>query len=213
MNGWQNSLGRVALCVTMVSAVTAYAAKDGSDLPDALLKCVSMQDDTERLACFDKEVGNPDVAPEPVQDDGPDPGATAATETEVEPVQDDRADQGATAATQTEVEPVAVVAVAATQPRAEAPASGDTVESFGLSSWKDKEDEIREITSTVTNVSKRAYGQLVVTLANGHVWTEKDPVQGFRVREGDTLTIRKGTFGGFRMVTSGNISSPAIRME
>ncbi len=193
MNGLQNSLGRIVLCVTMVGAVTAYAAKDGSDLPDALLKCVSMQDDSERLACFDKGVGDLDVAPEPVQDD--------------------RVESGATAATQTIIEPVAVVPVAATQPRAEVPASSDTVESFGLSSWKDKEGEIREVSSTVANVSKRAYGQLVVTLDNGQVWTEKDPVQGFRVREGDTLTIRKGTFGGFRMINSGNRSSPAIRME
>ena len=76
-----------------------------------------------------------------------------------------------------------------------------------------QEGEIREVSSTVTNVGKRAWGQLVVTLDNGQVWTEKDPVQGFRVREGDTLTIRKGTFGGFRMINSGNRSSPAIRME
>jgi len=73
--------------------------------------------------------------------------------------------------------------------------------------------ELTEISATVTEVSKRPYGEHVVTLANGQVWTEKRAESGFRVKVGDTIIIKKGRLGGFRIVGRGNRSSAVVRIK
>jgi hypothetical protein len=89
---------------------------------------------------------------------------------------------------------------------------GMTAELAGQSPDNDQTAELTEISATVTDVRKRPYGEHVVTLDNGQVWTEKDAEYGFRVKVGDTIVIKKGTFGGYRMVR-GNRSSAVIRIK
>ena len=94
------------------------------------------------------------------------------------------------------------------------------IDEFGMnaavaaqSADSDKLAKLTEISATVTQVRKRGYGELVVTLENGQEWTEKEKESGFRVKEGDTVTIRKGSFGGYRMIGRGNRSSQVVRVK
>jgi hypothetical protein len=77
----------------------------------------------------------------------------------------------------------------------------------------EKEVELREISAVAVEVSKRLRGELVVTLDNGQVWTEKDAEAGFKVIAGDTVVIKKGRMGGYRMVGRGNRASAMERIK
>jgi len=56
-------------------------------------------------------------------------------------------------------------------------------------------------------------GEHVVTLDNGQVWTEKEAESYFRVKVGDTVTIKRISMGGFRMVGRGNRASAVRRLK
>jgi hypothetical protein len=61
------------------------------------------------------------------------------------------------------------------------------------------------ITARVVTAARRMTGELVVILDNGQVWVQIDTeVQG-RVKEGDEVTIRKGTLGSYLLVTPNHI--------
>jgi hypothetical protein len=99
------------------------------------------------------------------------------------------------------------------------PAAASSVDEFGMTEQLANQSpdvdwpaELTEISATVTEVHKRPGGEHVVTLDNGQVWTEKRVEHGFRVKEGDTLVIKKGRMGGYRMIR-GYYSSAAIRVE
>ena len=55
------------------------------------------------------------------------------------------------------------------------------------------------LTATIVKISKRRYGELVVSLENGQVWAEKIPNRSIRLSVGDSITIRQGRFGGYRL--------------
>ena len=71
----------------------------------------------------------------------------------------------------------------------------------------ERDTGLREIFATAVKVSERARGELVVTLDNGQVWTEKSPTFGFKVKVGDAIRIKKGGFSGaYRMYGSSRSS-------
>jgi hypothetical protein len=109
-----------------------------------------------------------------------------------------------------EVAPAAVALLPALSP----------VEEFGMNATLEEQSAVEgqtakltEMIALVTHVRERLYGELVVTLENGQVWTEKDSEYGFRIKEGDTITIRRGRLGGYRMVSIGNRSSQVVRVK
>lgn len=80
-------------------------------------------------------------------------------------------------------------------------------EKFGLSEAqaleKQKGEEARKperLTATLTSISQRPHGELVMTLDNGQVWLQKEAVP-FWVKVGDTVTIKAAAFGSFLMST------------
>jgi hypothetical protein len=77
----------------------------------------------------------------------------------------------------------------------------------------EKKKELREISAQVIEVSKRTRGELVVTLDNGQVWTEKAAEAYLRVKVGDTVVIKRNRLGGYRLVGRGNRASAVIRIE
>lgn len=103
---------------------------------------------------------------------------------------------------------------------ASAPATAsEVVDEFGMTpelagSQPEKETELREISAKVVKLSKRPRGEFVVTLDNGQTWTEKRKENGFRVKVGDTVVIKKGSFtGAYRMVGRGRRSSQVRRID
>lgn len=73
------------------------------------------------------------------------------------------------------------------------------------------EDEVKEISSTVTRVSQDSYGAYVVTLADGSTWYQQDDATlGLGPEKGDKIVVRRGTFGAFYLSVNGQ---PGIRVK
>jgi hypothetical protein len=188
----------LAACLCLCG-VTGAAAAAGD--PKA---CASINDDTARLACYDAAVGRsprPSTAAQVAA-----PAAMAAPAVVAKPVP--RAAPAASAPA-----PAVVAAEAAKDPVAE----------FGLSdSAKVARDPAKaaeaaaapqSVTAKVISVRWRKYGEFVVTLDNGQVWEQTEPMPSAIVKVGDVVTIKKALFGSFTLVTAGRIGTKVRRLD
>jgi len=163
-------------------------------IEDSLAACTAMTDEAARLSCFDGAAGAlkpPVVVAEPP---AAEPVATSEPEPEPEP------------------EP------APPPPPEPAEAPADPLALFGMnpelaSQQETAQAELKEIKAVAVEVTKRTRGEHVVTLDNGQVWTEKEAESYFRVKVGDTVTIKRISMGGFRMVGRGNRASAVRRLK
>ncbi|BFM10558.1 hypothetical protein R50072_07110 [Simiduia litorea] len=73
-----------------------------------------------------------------------------------------------------------------------------------------EEEETPEIHSSIVALQKDGRGYFYLTLANGHVWREKENVRN-RYKEGDLVVISKGALGSnqLRLVDKGRM----VRVE
>ncbi len=190
---------RAIACLLILASSFPLAAADEDSKMNALLECTALQDDARRLECFDNATAEPQPSAE-LNETAAGPPVEAAEPASVATAPNEPA----------EVAPAAVALLPALSP----------VEEFGMnatleaqSANKDQTAKLTEMIALVTHVRERLYGELVVTLDNGQVWTEKDSEYGFRIKEGDTITIRRGRLGGYRMVSRGNRSSQVVRVK
>ena len=195
------------LCLSVLAFTPALAAIDDENSANAFLECAAMQDDARRLECFD----NAAAGPQPTE-----VLSETADLPQAEPAVVESAAAPAAAATVSAAAITETVAETATESQVGPETSA--LDEFGMNAAvaaqsPDRPDELTEISATVTDVRKRGYGELVVTLENGQVWTEKEKESGFRIKEGDTVTIRQGRFGGYRMVGRSNRSSQVVRVK
>jgi biotin carboxyl carrier protein len=135
--------------------------------------CNQQFDDAQRLACYDAAFGKP-VRPASA------PAPAAAPTTAVVPA----AAAPATAA-------VTVPAVAAVAPPPAPPAAPA------------KPAKAPDVSgaSVITSLGRRANGRFVATLENGTVWSQLEPDSTLMIKVGDAVTIRKGVFGSYMLVT------------
>ena len=160
--------------------------------------CASIDDAAARLACYDAAVGR---SPRP---------SAAAPSAAAKPVPRPAAAAPAAAA-------AAAPAVAAAE------AAKDPVAEFGLSeSAKAARDPAKaaeaaaapqSVVAKVISVRFRKYGEFVVTLDNGQVWEQTEPMPSAIVKVGDTVTIKKALFGSFTLVTAGRIGTKVRRLD
>ena len=168
---------------------TAFSSASAADaLNDKLLACADEADDARRLHCFDAAVAGLRKAPAA-------PAAAAVAAAPPPPTAQSAA---------------AAAAPASTSP-ASAPASAE--DRFGARGDLRTETHatVNEITGTVTEVSKKPYGELVVTLDNGQVWAELAPSR-IKLKPGDTVKIESGALNSFRLVAN-NRSSKVSRVR
>ncbi len=193
------------------------------EIPVEFLSCASLDDDTERLSCFDREMTRqllasreqPAVAAAPVTAT---PAAVAATATAVAtkvtyqeadsspafiPQESAAAGLAGTSAALPLVEEASddsPEASAAAVP-AEAPptvaVAAIAEEQFG----NQQLSALEQITLTVIRVGRRPHGEHIVYLDNGQVWSEQTKSSYFPVNAGETVTIKKRKYGGYRLVT------------
>ena len=169
---------RTLVAVAAVVLVSQAAMADIDALGERILACSGEADDSRRLACYDREAGTLSA---------PDETVSAAA--------------GA-----------AQPGVADTENASDA--AGASADDFGMNrdlarskGVLEAEDKVREISATVVEVAKPGRRELVVTLDNGQIWIEKSATMGFRVRVGDTVIIRQGSFSGaYRMHNRGRSS-------
>lgn len=208
----------IVAILVMACSVIVMAAPGEESQSSALLECAAVTDDAERLQCFDDKVS--DIQPAAAVESAAEI-PVAESVVVVKAAENPPATQSAAAeAAETPTDAPAAVQQAATPPAGSgsSPATS-AVDGFGMTAALASQlpagepaVELTEISATVTEVSKRPYGEHVVTLDNGQVWTEKQAESGFRVKVGDTVIIKKGTFGGYRIVR-GSRSSAAVRVE
>ncbi|WP_395644481.1 hypothetical protein [Terricaulis sp.] len=71
--------------------------------------------------------------------------------------------------------------------------------------------QVEEIASEVTRVSRRGDGTATITLANGQVWQQIDHESSRSLRDGGHVTIRRATLGSFLMHV--DAGGPALRVR
>lgn len=67
---------------------------------------------------------------------------------------------------------------------------------FGLPKMENRQPEL---TANILEISKRPYGEMIISLDNDQVWIQKMPDRRFNINIGDTITIRKGRLSGYRL--------------
>ncbi len=208
-----------------LAVLGAILASDiqAQEIPVEFLSCASLDDDTERLSCFDREMTRqllasreqPAVTAAPVTATAAAVAATAtAVATKVTYQEADRSPAsipqqsaaaglaGTSAALPLVAEASddspegAAAAVPAEEPPTAAAASVEEAQ-FGSPRLSDLE----QITLTVIRVGRRPHGEHIVYLDNGQVWSEQTKSSYFPVNAGETVTIKKRKYGGYRLVT------------
>lgn len=66
---------------------------------------------------------------------------------------------------------------------------------------KDEARRLGRLEATVTGISTRGDGTLVVTLDNGQVWSQNRPDAFFRLKVGERISIEPGVLGSFLMIS------------
>ena len=183
MNPSRFWLARPLLFLSLAGSATDGAAAAQSAVPDTLLACVSLADDQRRLACFDQELA---LLTTP---------ATVAKPLEQAPLPQESSIAVATPAT-------------------------EAIDNFGMTpelasktSASKSDESLKELTAVVVALRKRPRGEQVVTLENGQVWSQTRSESGLLVKEGDTVIIRRGLLGSYRIVGRSKRSFAVERIE
>jgi hypothetical protein len=73
--------------------------------------------------------------------------------------------------------------------------------------------ELKELKATVTKVTTRALGELVITLDNGQIWLQQTADPHFDVSVQDKITIKPAALGSYLMVTPSRRSTRVTRLH
>ena len=197
----RHSTTRVSKPVLFTAAILlagASAISAAGDLPASVLACRAEKDDARRLSCFDREVaritqqsGDAQAIPAAGL-----PSAPAAASTRSPAV-------SSSSATATPAEPAAAAESTFGFPGGSAPAERQ----------KDQASGLKQMQATVTQVSKRGYGQLLITLDNGQVWEQLAADEDFELNAQDKVTIKRASFGSYLMTNSDRRSTRVRRLR
>jgi hypothetical protein len=176
-------------------------------VPAALQACVRITEDSERLACFDREIAALSAASQPA--------AIAAT-------------AGADAAAAASAAAAPSAKAAAPAPSAAAPAASAAApltpqEEMGLSAAGIRKLEVekgigpeakppKELTAHLASVSRNSAGREVFTLDNGQVWRQSETRARFEAHAGDAVKIAPGALGSFWLSTDVHNQTRVVRV-
>lgn len=185
-----------AVCMAMLGIVATVFAADANAQQD----CRVIEDDAQRLACYDSQALPPKAAEAPLPADPantPQPAEPVAAPPQIETAEPEVVPQAA----QPEEAPVEQTVPAAAAPAAtEAPARLDDEvgkESLG----RDKQDEVF-VHGTVVKCIEDATGKYLFYFDNGQIWKQKDNTI-IRWKEcAFDVTISKDFFG-YKMIPAG----------
>lgn len=74
-------------------------------------------------------------------------------------------------------------------------------------------EEPAAISATVIEIRQRPRGEMIILLDNEQIWEQKHADTRFRLSVGDTATIKKSAFGGYRLFGDGNRSIQVERTQ
>lgn len=116
--------------------------------------------------------------------------------------------------------PAATMPAGETANPASSPAPPLTAEErFGLNYEQERRKQnveqapdLKRLTSSITKITQRTRGELVMTLENGQIWTQNE-AQSFIVKVGDPITIKAAALGSFIMSNASGRTTRVKRMQ
>jgi hypothetical protein len=206
-----------ALGACLVAGVCTMSALASSGSDGA--SCVAVNDDAARLACYDRAFGRKAASSTAAAATGKAAGSsTAATATAAA-----AAGTAATGAVAAAPKSATVASPAAARAAPAPAAPKDPVAEFGLTeAAKQAKDPVKaaeaaaaptSVTGKVISVRFRKYGEFVVTLDNGQVWEQNEPMSSAIVRVGDTVTVKKAVLGSYTLVTAARVATKVHRVD
>jgi hypothetical protein len=72
---------------------------------------------------------------------------------------------------------------------------------------------IKELTATVVSLSRRSYGELVMTLDNGQVWVQQGPDARFTIGLREKVVIKAGVLNAFTAIAPNGRTTRVIRLK
>lgn len=201
---------RVVICAGLLGIVPAWGQDAiGED-------CSAVQDDRERLACYDRafrqSAPEPSIPEETVAEPAA-PAETVVAPSEPEPVTPVPSES--TTSVSEPAEPVpesppatpsaeSTAAIATTSAAAGAADDQAAIDEFGADGKlrRDRDEasgkkQLERIEAVIVKVQKKHYGEHVVTLDNGQVWEQREVTWNLKLKEGDVVTIERGAFSSY----------------
>lgn len=188
------SLLAVAVTAALAGANPAARSADAAQGIDRLAACAEVADTRQRLACFDREIAPFKRAPASA---GVIPPATAPRTA------------GPTPLPAPAPVPVPAPTAAPRQAPATAPSLGQ--EQLPRESRPPVAEEEQTLHATISSLRK-AGAAFTVTLDNGQTWRHENATLGAYLREGDAITISKGSFGSYRLTRDAGDEKNWIRV-
>jgi hypothetical protein len=166
-----------------------YAASASVSASD-LARCAAITGADQRLACYDT-LARRTLPPPAAAAPPPHPAAAVAAGSA----------------------PVAAAASAAPAPAvAPSAAANQTPQNFGLSKHEQTApDQPQVIKALVTQVTSDRLYNVYATLDNGQIWTFND--SNAALRSGEAVSIKRGAFGSYLLVTADHHSYHARRVQ
>lgn len=176
-------------CLTLLLTITASSTVFASQKSSEVEKCVSVENDIARLLCYDTLFGRVSANQAKVVEKTTVMPQEATSQTLLLP----KADK----VIPPPKKPVETVSVA---------------EDFGAEQLKKEEVEEgpSEIQATISTIVENSRGLRTFTLANGQKWREKESSR-LKVKEGQEVTIKKGTFSAYFMKKEGSNRTIRVR--
>jgi hypothetical protein len=177
-------MNRPIVSLLLLASAPAFTGEATIPAVDRLVACAEVQNPSQRLACFDREVAPLAKAKSP--------GNTARAP-----------------GTSTPAPPAAVAAVPAPKP-----SLGDEQLKSKAKPREEAKAEADEqaVHAHIASIRKVSTNTFVVSLDNGQAWRHEDVSLGEYLRNGEAITIRKGTLGSYRMTRDAGDSKNWIRV-
>jgi len=217
MNNKKKMLVSIVLGNALWSLSTANAQTAADALPAEILACAAEADVMVRLSCYDREIAAlksrppaPAVAPTPVSTALPstpvirDVPATVVAATVIPATTIPATTSVAASVPAAEVVPTPQASAA---PVATVTPSPDPADDFGFDRLPD------DVTAEIVKIRKQPYGELIIYLDNGQVWEQKHQDRRFKLRIGETVTVKKSSVAGYRLSGDSNKSIQVIRRK
>jgi len=192
----------IGSAISGLSAANAQTAADS--LPAEILACAQESDVMVRLSCYDRQIAalqskpaEPKIASTPV--------STALRSTPV--ISDIPATVAAAPASVTTSVPAAEAVPTPQASAATVTPSPGSADDFGY------DRPLGDITADVSKIRKQPYGELIIYLDNRQVWEQKHQDRRFKLRVGETVTVKKSAVAGYRLSGDGNKSIQVKRRK
>ena len=183
--GWRSFRVSAVLCAAAV--LCAPLGAGAQTLTERLRACASEKNEARRLACYDRETAR----------DGEGASAKSA-ETPAAPA--------------TVAGPAQPAEEARVEPAKEKFGYRGSIARKEIDERAAADPGVDRLEATVTELSTRPLGQLVLTLDNGQVWAQKT-ADSAPIKVGDRVVIKKASFGSFLLVAPNKRTTRVTREQ